>query len=832
MESPFESAAKTYGKGAQRSKPLIRFDGTKLVLADHMLPNTSVKVVSILGKARMGKSSFLNTFVSKYVKEDSVIFATQDGIEHCTLGIDYYYIAEENVLLLDSQGLASGDARHDPALLLFIYLISNVIVFNDTRLLQNEALRLIEPICTFTQYLDVDAFDKPSLIFRLSDGKQVKDPKKNLENVMAHHEDQYNSIRESIENVFVQPVSIVKTENPRDEEEGYLATNKYLDLLSRKENGFDDAIMYIMNILHPLQLKTDILTRITSIVDRINNNEHIKLEKLDVVALTHKNDVLQWLNTVPSELKSEIKVDSTQATFEQNVVTRQAQVKKLKNEFMKRFRNITDTIKKEHKQKLYAELDDPIERAKEKAQSKAQLYAKEQGLLNLEKSRYLGNIMDAGCSEDNSSLLEKYLGAYQAFQKACSALYEPVRALYDSWVLGINKEMVLAVEKAREVSKEERKGVEDECTRLKDTFYEWVTECISKSEASILLETNSSFLSRMRSERIGELKVFIAEKVHKQNIELSIHGGHLTTKMLTQPNDVGVKYSLVADLFTQFTFALSELPTSTLEELLKEKKELLLAETLLLDPIRAKEVYLANTDIQFVHDSVLLNTMIRNDISSYIDVHELPYMSLTTWKRVYEPLYEKAMAILIDDGICAADTQFSKFVVECPEEGSNIVKITMPSNQESRYDDNVCEFFLRALKKVYCREIVKGTVFPVAIDLKPVAVDISDTESTSQCSVDTTAVDIRVQNTTDVKEDPVLRDLVKKIIPTKKSITIETKQPVAPNPMHPHPLRSIHTFPPRSIMCSKCNAFITTMNPPHSCDKCNYHECKKCFAAH
>jgi hypothetical protein len=147
-------------------------------------------------------------------------------------------------------------------------------------------------------------------------------------------------------------------------------------------------------------------------------------------------------------------------------------------------------------------------------------------------------------------------------------------------------------------------------------------------------------------------------------------------------------------------------------------------------------------------------------------------MSLTTWKRVYEPLYEKAMAILIDDGICAADKQFSKFVVECPEEGSNIVKITMPSNQESRYDDNVCEFFLQALKKVYCREIVKGAVFPVAIDLKPVAVDLSDTDSTSQSSVDTTAVDIRVQNTTDVKEDPVPKILPSKKVISKKSITL------------------------------------------------------------
>ena len=720
MDSPFHSAKKTFGSFVeiQKSKPLIRFDGTKLVLVDHALPNTSVKVVSILGKARMGKSSFLNTFISKYAQEDSVIFTTQDGIEHCTLGIDYCYIPEENVLLLDSQGLASGDARHDPALLLFIYLISNVIVFNDTRLLQNEALRLIEPICTFTQYLDVESFDKPSLIFRLSDGKQVKDPQKNLDNVMAHHEDQYNSIRESIENVFVQPVQIVKTENPRDDEEEFLATNKYLALLARKENGFDDAITYIMNILRPLPVKVNILTTLSKIVDSINGNEQIKLEKLDVVALTHKNDVLQWLGTVPVEMKSEITVDSTQATFEQNVVTRQTLVKKLKAEFMKRFKNITDTIKKEHKQKLYAELDEPIERAKAKAEARALVYAKEQGVVNLEKSRSLGVISDAGCSEDNAPLLEKYLGAYQKFQQACSAIYEPVRALYDKWVLGINDEMVKAVEQARKISNEQRKMVQEECHRLKEEFYDWVIDEICKGNSSVLLEKNLSFLRRMRKERISELEAFIRETVHKQDIELTIHEGKLNTKLTSvNSENVGVKYSLISDIYIDFCASLGEMSTKPLEELLTEKKETLLSETLLLDPVRAKEIYLANEEIQFVHDAILLKTMIRDVLPSYIESHEIPFMTLRTWKKVYEPLYETAMGVLIDEGICTGGTSYSKFVIECPEEGTNSVKITMPSSQESRYDENVCEFLLQALKKVYCREVVKGTVFPHALDV-------------------------------------------------------------------------------------------------------------------
>ena len=78
-------------------------------------------------------------------------------------------------------------------------------------MLQNSALKLIEPICTFTQYLDMDTCEKPSLIFRISDAKRGSDINKTLEKLMAHHDDQYNSIRESVENVFAEPVKIIKS---------------------------------------------------------------------------------------------------------------------------------------------------------------------------------------------------------------------------------------------------------------------------------------------------------------------------------------------------------------------------------------------------------------------------------------------------------------------------------------------------------------------------------------------------------------------------------------------------------------------------------------------
>ena len=372
------------------SKPLIHFDGTKLVLVATSLPKTPVKIISIIGKARMGKSSFLNAFVSKYTQENYSIFTTQQGIDHCTLGIDYCYIPEKNIMILDSQGLAHGDARHDPALLLFIYLVSNVVVFNDSRMLQNEALRLIEPICTFTQYIDLDTYEKPSLIFRISDGDEIKDAAQNLENIMAHREDQYNSIRESIENVFLNPVRILKTDTPCKEERSFLVSNNYLELLEKKDNGFDAAITEIMDIVQSLDARQDIISKIPEFVDSINNNEQIKIEKLDIVSLTHNNDILQWLNKVPSDIKTEIAVDGTQATYEKNVVTRQAAVKKLKTEFTKKFKAVSDTIKKPHKAALDADLDSPIERAKAQSEAMAMKILGANNLTGLESSRPLG----------------------------------------------------------------------------------------------------------------------------------------------------------------------------------------------------------------------------------------------------------------------------------------------------------------------------------------------------------------------------------------------------------------------------------------------------------
>jgi hypothetical protein len=695
------------------SKALIRFDGTKLLLVENDLPTTPVKILSIIGKARMGKSSFLNAFISKYSGKNTTVFTTQEGDDHCTLGIDYYYIPEHNVLLLDSQGLAHENASHDPSLLLFIYLVSNIIIFNESTMLQNSALKLIEPICTFTQYLDMDTCEKPSLIFRISDAKRGSDIHKTLEKLMAHHNDQYNSIRESVENVFAQPVKIIKTEYPQKAEDSLLSSNDYMGLLSVKENGFDSAIASIIEDISAVVPRENILTSIPGYIDSINNNEQININKLDIVALTHNNDILMWLNKVSADLKSEIEVDGTQEMYEKNVVTRQTAVKKVKTEFTKRFKNITETIKKDHKAKLDAELDGPIERAKLNSEKKAREHLAKCGVDSLLKAQPLGTIPDAGITVvPNSHLLTSYLSAYQRFQRAIKHIYEPVRMIYDKIINSMYEEVNKKLEKAREISQQQKSAVEEKCKRVLETFDGWLMDEINGRDNSIVFEKNSDIYAKYRKLKIDEVVKFIGTTVKRQNIAMVISFQNKLEAYFTDTGHtkVDTKYELIANIYTEFVNQLNLYPLkeSGIDDFLIEKKEELLKGMLIMNPTVANKIYATNPEIQFVYDSILLKTCILDKLG--ISKTEMPYMTVQTWRSVYEPMYEKAMENTIMDGMCNSKKTFRDFIIETPEEGVNITKVG--TNPSTMYEMIVCEKIMTEMKKIFCRMTANDEVLP------------------------------------------------------------------------------------------------------------------------
>jgi ABC-type thiamine transport system ATPase subunit len=57
------------------------------ILSDIDLDNKYI--ISIVGDARKGKSTFLNLIINYLTKENKEYFKMDDGLSHCTLGIDY-----------------------------------------------------------------------------------------------------------------------------------------------------------------------------------------------------------------------------------------------------------------------------------------------------------------------------------------------------------------------------------------------------------------------------------------------------------------------------------------------------------------------------------------------------------------------------------------------------------------------------------------------------------------------------------------------------------------------------------------------------------------------
>lgn len=729
MESAYISAKKSYGKSANipASASLITMEGTKLKLMPGLeLPNPSVRVVSIVGKARMGKSTFLNAIVSKYTQENSAIFATNGGVKHCTFGINYCYIPDQNLLLLDSQGLANGDARHDPALLLFIYLVSNVVIFNDTKILQNEALKLIEPICTFATYIDYDTFVKPSLIFRLSDGKLVENTDENLNQVMESHPDQYQSIRDSIEEVFDKPIRLVKTETIDRKEERFLDSGDYLSLLMEKDNGFDATISAIMELVKKSEPRANILNKLPEIVEQINNNEKITLEKLDVVGLVHKNDVLEWLQTVSPHLKTPIQVDGTEVCFQERVVKRQQEVDAKLKEFDKRFKSVSATIKKEQKKKLKAELEEPILKATEDSKEKATLKVKAivDGL-----EQYKCSMTSSGFSFSKlgaDALGKEHLSKFQHLKDACSTIFGPIRGFYESWVKGVNDDFKKTVEECREQEQAERALVQKFCNDTLENYEAWTIENISG--LTDVLITNDQFMNNCRSNRVAAVTNFINDTVTVRKVSLSMQSNRLSPKIdiiskVNSPNT----YDLVADIYESFVTGLTAKEQGgggdDLKSLITDKKEALLKNKLFTNPVLQKQLYLKNPEMVFVYDSFLLDVMVLDGDGSFAQ-HKLPYMTEATWYSVYEPLYNEAFNELIKEGVCAEGSNFKKFVIKSDTDVSagglsdfvTVAALDKVYSDYNMYDTNVVELLENKLRMLYCKKIVSGFEFPVFCD--------------------------------------------------------------------------------------------------------------------
>ena len=329
--------------------------------------DTTIKVISIIGKARTGKSSFLNCLLTYWKTDTQNIFTMSASGNNCTNGIDIYNIQEEGIILLDFQGIYLGDSSNDPKLLLLAYLLSDVIIFNEVKMLSNITLQQFEPMLSFINYMkninDMKDFN-PKLIFRIGDMSLDIEPTSNMQNMLKQEDDQFQAIRECINELFDNPYAVC-TKNLDRSELDLLKKNKFKEVLESTENGFDDAISKINDYLECCESRKTIsifLEDLPKILKNINEEKAIDFKKLDIVKSLGEHQIRDWIDALGTDIYADIKVDGTSETYK-NVIKRQEEMEKIVKDLDKTFKSIPKTIRDERISILKKKITEKIDKA-------------------------------------------------------------------------------------------------------------------------------------------------------------------------------------------------------------------------------------------------------------------------------------------------------------------------------------------------------------------------------------------------------------------------------------------------------------------------------------
>lgn len=701
------------------AQPFVKIIDNKLTLVGEV-PQGNPRVVSILGKARMGKSTFFNAVVTHLRKKSEAPFKAMYGDDHCTRGIDSYFLPEHNLLLLDSQGLDYEDASHDPHLLLLLYILSDVILFNDTRRLENGALKLMEPVCTFTNYLDIASVVKPKLYFRIFDS-DVKDAQKNLEKVLGTYQDQYQSIRNSIKHLFDGDIRLLKTEPLDRPSKMMLENNMYRELLA-EPLGFREAVEAVLTGANAMTSKS-VLAQTPDIIEQINSNEEISITKLDVVKLQAENDIHKWIQTqVPDAVYSSIEVDGTQKCFDERVEPRKNAKKSQLAAFTKRFRDVEETIRGPFYKSLNAKMDAPIQKAIEDSRYKARSIVAEQfNQVQADREFPTVNSYKNSFTTIPDTYWRGYLHSFTNLEEKIQVLYEPIRKEIGNWLCEVYDVVHKTVDKIKLEEKSQAGAVQKLLEEEAGTIEWYLLEMLKTTHLrNSLVETNVEIMTELYRDKLIEIKETLRTLTIRHSLSFRLEKGMMTAKLSegNTTNDIE-EYDLVKEQFADFLSTLQDYITDThsaVSSTLVETKKSLLYNKIFpcrsgsFDQIKEYRDYpwtnkliKANPEITFVKDSIAANHLVENP--------EYSIMTSETQIDTYLTLYEAVLEILVSKGYCTKEDAKSKILmtVESEQDQRTLLRFVKPV---TKFDTLIQDLFKRRLEKEFCKQSTKKNMFP------------------------------------------------------------------------------------------------------------------------
>ena len=334
-------------------KKFITIENNEIKMINDMrISDKPNKIISFIGNARTGKSTLMNCFLSYLFNDNIKLFNTSANLNsHCTTGIDMLELEFDkyNLILLDVQGLELQDSSDDCKLIIFVYLISNLIIFNPKTILDNTVLSSLQSLTSIITYYDnIDSNkNKPGLFFRPRDINPDAefDPTSNLSDMLSDTKDQFLNVRSSIKKLF-HTIESVPTYSLDRKELKLLSNNNFIDFINNTDNGFKNLCSHFDNIITNIKSSTD-KNNFINIIENINGNKKIDFNIFDITKREAELDIKEWIlkNINISMYDEPIESDGTQLNYDTFIQPRIDYSNEILAKFDERFIKTTPKIK-------------------------------------------------------------------------------------------------------------------------------------------------------------------------------------------------------------------------------------------------------------------------------------------------------------------------------------------------------------------------------------------------------------------------------------------------------------------------------------------------------
>jgi hypothetical protein len=355
----------TYNSGK-----LINFDEQNKINMNNSLSeitDNKIKsvVISNIGNARVGKSTFINGLISYLFGKNITLAQTSSGKNHCTTGIDFIVfscdVIDMQIIILDCQGLSYEDSKNDDKLLSLIYSLSNIIIYHEIGIINNQTLNTLTPLCLIADYIKhSDNEKKPFLFFRMRDYNFDCDPIDVIDNTFKIQNDQYDNVRGAINKLFPN-IDVIKTDPIGKNEQNEIRNNNFMSILNNDDYGFNSAYDKILKKIANLHIDTvEILyNKLEYVIKQINSNENISYDNYDYYTVSVKLRFDAFKNKIDGDVYVKVSPTEKQKTYD-TCLKKLEKINNIINEFTKKFSEVNQKMIDDEILKLKTKLEKPV----------------------------------------------------------------------------------------------------------------------------------------------------------------------------------------------------------------------------------------------------------------------------------------------------------------------------------------------------------------------------------------------------------------------------------------------------------------------------------------